>query len=125
MIRRPPRSTRTDTLVPYTTLFRSIHGRVCQYENSSNGDFLIDRLPGNDNVWLVGGGSGHGFKHGPAVGELVARHIADAGLADEPRFSLETKGPTAQTSVSCIYRGAMGRNGGVKNGKRITNTHTP
>ncbi len=76
-----------------------IHGRVCQYENSSNGDFLIDRLPGHDNVWLVGGGSGHGFKHGPAVGELVARHIADAGLAVEPRFSLETKGATVARSV--------------------------
>lgn len=76
-----------------------IHGRVCQYENSSNGDFLIDRLPGHDNVWLVGGGSGHGFKHGPAVGELVARHIADAGLAVEQRFSLATKGTAAARSV--------------------------
>src|SRR3546814_4726729 len=28
MIRRPPRSTRTDTLFPYTTLFRSIHVRI-------------------------------------------------------------------------------------------------
>src|SRR3546814_7355938 len=28
MIRRPPRSTRTDTLFPYTTLFRSISGRI-------------------------------------------------------------------------------------------------
>src|SRR3546814_8895279 len=28
MIRRPPRSTRTDTLFPYTTLFRSLAGRV-------------------------------------------------------------------------------------------------
>jgi glycine/D-amino acid oxidase-like deaminating enzyme len=72
---------------------------VCQYENSSNGDFLIDRLPGHDNVWLVGGGSGHGFKHGPAVGELVAHHIADAGLAVEPRFSLATKGTAAARSV--------------------------
>src|SRR3546814_18134270 len=27
MIRRPPRSTRTDTLFPYTTLFRSLHGK--------------------------------------------------------------------------------------------------
>src|SRR3546814_5353093 len=27
MIRRPPRSTRTDTLFPYTTLFRSVHRR--------------------------------------------------------------------------------------------------
>src|SRR5687768_12443448 len=64
--------------------------RVCQYENTSNGDFLIDRHPSLDNVWLVGGGSGHGFKHGPAVGEYVAGMIAGSGKA-EPRFSLATK----------------------------------
>ena len=48
-----------------------MESRVCQYENTSSGDFLIDRHPGFDNVWLVGGGSGHGFKHGPMVGEYV------------------------------------------------------
>jgi sarcosine oxidase len=76
-----------------------VHSRVCQYENSSNGDLLIDRLPGHDRVWLVGGGSGHGFKHGPAVGERVARHIADTELAIEPRFSLATKDTLAARSV--------------------------
>ena len=64
--------------------------RVCQYENTSNGDFLIDRHPAFDNVWLVGGGSGHGFKHGPAVGEHVAALISgDAKVG--PRFALATK----------------------------------
>jgi glycine/D-amino acid oxidase-like deaminating enzyme len=43
-----------------------------------------------DNVWLVGGGSGHGFKHGPAVGEYVARLVREGGAVDE-RFSLATK----------------------------------
>lgn len=64
--------------------------RVCQYENTSNGDFLIDRHPALDNVWLVGGGSGHGFKHGPTVGEYVTAMISGSGTA-EPRFSLATK----------------------------------
>jgi sarcosine oxidase len=68
-----------------------IHARVCQYENSCNGDFLIDRLPGHDRVWLVGAGSGHGFKHGPAVGALVRDHLLDAGKPIEPRFSLTAK----------------------------------
>jgi sarcosine oxidase len=62
---------------------------VCQYENTSNGDFLIDRHPDRENVWLVGGGSGHGFKHGPALGEHVVACL-DGG-AVEPRFSLATK----------------------------------
>ena len=64
--------------------------RVCQYENTSNGDFLIDRHPGFENVWLVGGGSGHGFKHGPAVGEYVAKMVFGGGTI-EKRFNLETK----------------------------------
>jgi monomeric sarcosine oxidase len=63
---------------------------VCQYENTSNGDFLIDRHPGLANVWLVGGGSGHGFKHGPAVGEYVAARISDGKPVDK-KFSLATK----------------------------------
>ena len=64
--------------------------RVCQYENTSNGDFVIDRHEGFENVWIVGGGSGHGFKHGPAVGEYVTRIISGAGIP-EPRFALATK----------------------------------
>lgn len=64
---------------------------VCQYENTANGDFLIDRHPQLANVWLVGGGSGHGFKHGPAVGEYVAARVAGSNDEIEPRFSLPAK----------------------------------
>ena len=64
--------------------------RVCQYENTSNGDFLIDRHPDRADVWLVGGGSGHGFKHGPAVGQHVSDRIV-RGTPGEPRFALTTK----------------------------------
>ena len=67
-----------------------VESRVCQYENTSTGDFLIDRHPEFENVWIVGGGSGHGFKHGPFVGEYVAAQIAGTGVA-EPRFSLASK----------------------------------
>jgi sarcosine oxidase len=65
--------------------------RVCQYENTSNGDFLIDLHPGFENVWLVGGGSGHGFKHGPVVSEYVTARIEGSNEGIEPRFSLATK----------------------------------
>jgi len=72
--------------------------RVCQYENTSSGDFLIDRHPDFENVWLVGGGSGHGFKHGPAVGEYVCQVITQ-GRAAEPRFSLASKRESRQRTV--------------------------
>ena len=54
---------------------------VCQYELTSDSHFLIDRHPGASNVWLVGGGSGHGFKMGPALGEYVDPPGARAGPA--------------------------------------------
>ena len=64
--------------------------RVCQYENSSSGDFVVDFHPRHPNVLLVGCGSGHGFKHGPALGEHVARLLGGTD-AVIPQFSLETK----------------------------------
>jgi sarcosine oxidase len=48
-----------------------IETRVCQYEQTPDSHFIIDRHPANETVWLLGGGSGHGFKHGPAIGEMV------------------------------------------------------
>ena len=75
-----------------------VEARVCQYENTSNGDFLIDRHPDFTNVWLVGGGSGHGFKHGPAVGEYVAARLLHGGPVD-PRYSLAAKLETQSRTV--------------------------
>jgi monomeric sarcosine oxidase len=72
--------------------------RVCQYENTWNGDFLIDRHPNMENVWFVGGGSGHGFKHGPAVGEYVTARILDRAER-EKRFSLMGKETVQKRSV--------------------------
>ena len=72
--------------------------RVCQYENSSNGDFLIDMHPRLRNVLLLGGGSGHGFKHGPEVGRYAAGRLLGS-VAPEPRFSLATKAETHHREV--------------------------
>jgi glycine/D-amino acid oxidase-like deaminating enzyme len=76
-----------------------IGAEVCQYENSSNGDFLIDRHPAMPNLVLVGGGSGHGFKHGPEVGRLAAALALSGEAQSEPRFSLATKGETQRREV--------------------------
>jgi sarcosine oxidase len=46
--------------------------RVCQYDLSADTHFIVDRHPERDSWWLIGGGSGHGFKHGPAFAEYVA-----------------------------------------------------
>jgi glycine/D-amino acid oxidase-like deaminating enzyme len=52
-----------------------VETRVCQYEQTPDGDLIVDQHPQMENVWIVGGGSGHGFKHGPALGELVASMV--------------------------------------------------
>ena len=75
-----------------------LEAHVCQYSNSWNGDFLIDQHPDIDNLWMVGGGSGHGFKHGPAVGEYVAKQITNAP-APQARFTLAAHGPTRQRRI--------------------------
>jgi glycine/D-amino acid oxidase-like deaminating enzyme len=62
-------------------------GRVCQYTNTPDGDFIVDRHPEADNLWLVGGGSGHGFKHGPALGERVAAGVLGRAPTD-PAFGI-------------------------------------
>ncbi len=67
------------------------HAQVCHYENTSSGDFLIDRHPSMRNVWFAGGGSGHGFKHGPAVAEYLLEAI-QSDYSREPRFRLNGKG---------------------------------
>jgi glycine/D-amino acid oxidase-like deaminating enzyme len=59
-----------------------IETRVCQYEQTLDSHFIVDRHPRMDNVWFLGGGSGHGFKHGPALGEIVTKLILKGGEAD-------------------------------------------
>jgi monomeric sarcosine oxidase len=64
-----------------------VESRVCQYENSSDHNFILDRHPEAKNVWIVGGGSGHGFKHGPVLGEMVRDAV------------LETKPPSLEMAL--------------------------
>lgn len=62
-------------------------GRVCQYELTADNEFIIAPHPEHDGVWLLGGGSGHGFKHGPALAEYVTT-VLDGSAVPDPRFGL-------------------------------------
>ena len=77
---------------------RSWRAASASTRTRSNGDFVIDRHPGFDNVWLVGGGSGHGFKHGPAVGEYTAERVMKGDPTDA-RFSIATKDVVQKRTV--------------------------
>ena len=64
-----------------------VEARVCQYENTPDENFIMDQHPGAQNAWLLGGGSGHGYKHGPAVGERMAALVLGKMPLD-PLFGL-------------------------------------
>lgn len=64
--------------------------RTCQYTTTVDTEFLIAPLDETDVAWVAGGGSGHAFKHGPALGELVADMLDGSAEAD-PRFGLAAR----------------------------------
>lgn len=75
-----------------------VDAHVCQYENTTTGDFIIDRHPAWPSCWIVGGGSGHGFKHGPAVGRHVA-DLLDERVTVQERFALGHRTSAAARTV--------------------------
>ncbi len=64
---------------------------TCSYALTPDTHFIVDRHPEHAGVWLLGGGSGHGFKHGPALAEYVAA-VLGATEAPDPRFALGPRG---------------------------------
>jgi sarcosine oxidase len=78
-----------------------VGARVCQYSITADTHFIAAPHPEHDGVWLLGGGSGHGFKHGPALGAYVA-DLLDGTLAPDPRFGLgpRTAGRALRTAGS-------------------------
>jgi glycine/D-amino acid oxidase-like deaminating enzyme len=53
-----------------------VDSRICQREDSVDDHFIVQPHPELGNVWLVGGGSGHGYKHGIMLGDYVANRVA-------------------------------------------------
>ena len=64
-----------------------VASEVCQYEATPDSHFIIDRHPQASNVWIAGGGSGHGFKMGPAIGEMLTALVLNESEPD-PQFAL-------------------------------------
>ena len=64
-----------------------LESRVCQYENTPDRDLIVDLHPVDARILALGGGSGHGFKMAPALGELAARVVLD-GAALPTRFRI-------------------------------------
>src|SRR3546814_16040937 len=125
MIRRPPRSTRTDTLFPYTTLFRShrplelvhevVAGRDRNAADRRAGD---DEAEGMDRVARVGrqddvAGAGDGLGE---VGQPLLGAEPDEGLAH--RVQLAADGRRVRSAERAARAGAAARGPGA-GGARI------
>jgi sarcosine oxidase len=75
-----------------------VESRVCQYENSTDQNFIVDHHPEAENAWIAGGGSGHRFKHGPAMGDMVSDAVLRTKAAPA-EFKLTF--PEGQGEFSC------------------------
>jgi len=64
----------------------------CHYSLTPDAEFVFAPHPEHEGVWLLGGGSGHGYKHGPALAEHVAAVLA-GHERPEPRFALGERSP--------------------------------
>ena len=78
--------------------------RVCFYCDAPGGRFLIDRVPGHDRIVVAAGGSGHGFKFAPVIGDLITAVVTDT---DHPRRSATAWRDPAPTG-DAARAGALG-----------------
>src|SRR3546814_493004 len=105
MIRRPPRSTRTDTLFPYTTLFRSIDSLEGIVRESVK---PMERIEGIKILHVDGlGGNGGGGHRSPTdeVIESALRYRAQAPLIDEMMKEIGVEGSNV-ARMGDIFRSA-------------------
>jgi sarcosine oxidase len=77
--------------------------RSCPYSLTEDTNFLVTPHPEHDRVWLLGGGSGHGFKHGPALAEYVER-LLNGEEEPDPMFGLDTRAPGGGLRAPWIER---------------------
>ena len=78
-----------------------VGARVCQYDLTADAHFLVARHPERPDWWLVGGGSGHGFKHGPALAEYVADCV-EGRREPEPFHGLGPRQPGAGLRTATV-----------------------
>ena len=57
---------------------------ACMFTNTPDSDFVLDRVPGEENVYVATGFSGHGFKFCSVVGKIMAEHC----LQQEPSWDI-------------------------------------
>ena len=82
-----------------------VGARTCQYALTADTNFIVAPHPEHEGVWLLGGGSGHGFKHGPALAEYVAG-LLEGSIQPDLRFGLGPReaAPNLRTAAETVAR---------------------
>ena len=78
-----------------------VGSKCCRYEISADSHFIAAPHPEHPSNWIVGGGSGHGFKHGPAMAERLSG-AWNGGTPLPPHFALgeRSKGASFRSAGS-------------------------
>ena len=66
--------------------------RICMYCDSWDGDFYIDHHPNKSGLLVATGGSGHGFKFAPMLGNIIADVLERKSNPYAHRFRWRTAG---------------------------------
>lgn len=72
-----------------------IGSRLCLYDDTPDGHFLVDRHPGREGVFVAAGGSGHAFKFAPVLGGLIADVVEGRAPPWAARFAWRERAAVA------------------------------
>jgi len=95
-----------------------VGARVCQYSLTGDTHFLVAPHPEREAWWLIGGGSGHGFKHGPALGEYVADCV-EGKRSPEAFHALGPRGDVVTLRTATAVAWSASRVSGSSRGETV------
>ncbi|MDA1080702.1 MAG: FAD-dependent oxidoreductase [Gemmatimonadetes bacterium] len=98
-----------------------LRSHSCHYESGSGGNFIVDKHPDMDNVWILGSGMSEGFKFGPVLGEYAANRMLcqdkEPELADSFRIPLQKYAVADQSGFGGPGGGGRGANAAGRGGR--------
>lgn len=81
-----------------------VHTRCCLYCDTFDEHFWIDSHPENENLFIASGGSGHAFKFGPVLGEIIADKVEGKNNPYSQKFKWRKPLPGSQGEEAARYR---------------------
>ena len=93
-----------DRVFPELTNAPIQSAKICWYCDARDGNFIIDHVPARPGLVVACGGSGHGFKFAPVIGDVIADVVLDKPNARRERFAWRTPGLGQIKTEACRLR---------------------